>query len=51
MGHAIRVGKMRNSCIILVVKPEWKGVISKNRRTWEDNIKIDGGDLLGFGVV
>jgi hypothetical protein len=31
----------RKACRVLVVKPEGKKPLVGNRRTWEDNIKLD----------
>jgi hypothetical protein len=32
---------MRNECNILVVKPEGKRKLGRDRRRWEDNIRMD----------
>jgi hypothetical protein len=32
---------MRNSCNVLVGKPEGKGPLGRPRHEWEDNIRID----------
>jgi hypothetical protein len=44
-GHVARMGKMRNSYKILVVKPDGKGPHGRPRRRWEDNIKINFGEI------
>jgi hypothetical protein len=36
-----RMGRKRNSYRILVGKPEGKRPLRRQRRRWEDNIKID----------
>jgi hypothetical protein len=43
------MGDMRNAYKILVAKPKGKGPLGRPRRWWEDNIKIDLGEI-GFGV-
>jgi hypothetical protein len=45
-GHVARMGEKRNSCRILVRKPEGKRPLGRPRRRWADNIKID---LRGIG--
>jgi hypothetical protein len=42
MGRACStVGEKRNTCKILVRKPEGKRPLERPRRRWVDNIKID----------
>jgi hypothetical protein len=41
---------MRNTCNILVGKPEVKRPLGRSRLGWEDNIKIDIWEIW-FGVV
>jgi hypothetical protein len=41
---------MRNACKILVGELEWKRPPGRDRRTWEDNIKIDLGEIDLEGV-
>jgi hypothetical protein len=43
-------GEKRNTYRLLVVKPEDKRPLGRPRHWWEDNIKIDLGEL-GFGDV
>jgi hypothetical protein len=52
-GHLARMGEKRNSCRILVGKPEGKRPLGRPRRRWVDNIKMehreigwDGMDLI-----
>jgi hypothetical protein len=40
-GHVARVGEKRNAYMILVVKPEGRRPLGRQRRRWEDNIKMD----------
>jgi hypothetical protein len=40
-GHVARMEEKRNSCRILVGKPEGKRPLGRTRSRWEDNIKID----------
>jgi hypothetical protein len=40
-GHVARTGEKRNSCRILLGKPEGKRPLGRLRRRWEDNIKMD----------
>jgi hypothetical protein len=45
-GHVARMGKMRNPYDILVGEPEWwKRPLSRPRRRWEDNIRMDAGEV------
>jgi hypothetical protein len=39
-GHVPRMGETRNTCRILVGKPEGKRPLGRPRRRWVDNIKI-----------
>jgi len=39
-GNVARMGEMRNSCNILVGKPEGKKTLRRPRRRWED-IRMD----------
>jgi hypothetical protein len=41
-------GEKRNTCRILVGKPEEKRPLGRPRRRWVDNIKIDLGEI-GWG--
>jgi hypothetical protein len=40
-GNAARIGKKRNSYMILIGKPEGKRSLGRLRRKWVDNIKMD----------
>jgi hypothetical protein len=40
-GHVERMGAKRNTCRILVGKPERKIPLERPRRRWVDNIKMD----------
>jgi hypothetical protein len=46
-GHVARMGEKRNSCRLLVRKPEGKRPLGRPRGRWMDNIKMD---LLEIGV-
>jgi hypothetical protein len=39
-GHVTCMGEMRNTCKILVGKPEGKRSLKRSRHIWEDNIRI-----------
>jgi hypothetical protein len=45
-GHVARKGEEKNTCRLLVGKPEGYRPLGKPRRRWVDNIKID---LLEIG--
>jgi hypothetical protein len=45
VGHVAQMGEKRNSCRILVGKPEGKRPLRKPRRKWVDNIKTDLGEI------
>jgi hypothetical protein len=47
--HVALMGKMRNSCKIVVEKPEGKRPHARSRRGCEDNIDMDLREI-GFGV-
>jgi hypothetical protein len=49
-GHVARMGEVRGAYNILVGKPEGRRPLGRPRRTWEDNIKMDLGEI-GFGDV
>jgi hypothetical protein len=40
-GHVVRIGEKRNSCRILVGKPEGRRPVGRPRSRWKDNVKID----------
>jgi hypothetical protein len=40
-GHVARMGETRNAYRILVVQPEGKRPLGRQRRRWVDNIKMD----------
>jgi hypothetical protein len=44
------MGEMRGAYSILVWKPEGRSPLGRPRRRWEDNIKMDLGEI-GFGDV
>jgi hypothetical protein len=48
--HVARMVEVRDAYNILVGKPEGRGPLGSLRRIWEDNIKIDLGEI-GFGDV
>jgi hypothetical protein len=41
MGHAARMGKMRNPYKSFIRKPEEKIPLEKTRRRWKDNVRMD----------
>jgi hypothetical protein len=45
VGHVAHIGDMRNTCKILVGKPEGKRPLGRPRRRWEGNIKIGCSDI------
>jgi hypothetical protein len=49
-GHGARVGKKRNTCKILVGKPEGKRPLGRPRHRWVYNIKTDLVEI-GWGGV
>jgi hypothetical protein len=44
-GHVARMWEKRNAYSILVGKPERKRSLGRPRCTWEDNIKMDLGEI------
>jgi hypothetical protein len=50
VGHVARMGEVRSSYNILVGRPEGRRPLGRPRRRWEDNIKMDLGEM-GFGDV
>jgi hypothetical protein len=49
-GHVARIGEMRNVCKILVGKPEGKRRFGRPSRRWEDNMRMNLGEI-GWEVV
>jgi hypothetical protein len=49
-GHAARIKMMRNAYNILVEKPKWKRRLGRPSRRWEDNIRMDLGEIGWKGV-
>jgi hypothetical protein len=49
-GRVARIGKKRNAERLLVRKPEEKRPLGRPRRRWEDNIRMDLGEV-GWGDV
>jgi hypothetical protein len=45
-----RVGEVRGAYNILVGRPEGRRPLGRQRRRWEDNIKMDLREI-GFGVT
>jgi hypothetical protein len=41
-GHIVQMGEKKNAYRILVGKPEGKRPLGRPRRTWMDNIKMEG---------
>jgi hypothetical protein len=48
VGNVARTGELRNTCSILVGKPERKRQPRRHRR--EDNIRMDLGEIVGEGL-
>jgi hypothetical protein len=44
-GHVARKGKGRGAYRVLVGRPECKRPLGRSRRRWEDNIKMDLGEI------
>jgi hypothetical protein len=44
------MGEMRNECTILVAKPEGSRPLGRRRHRWEDNIRMDVGEM-GWEIV
>jgi len=44
-GHVARMGAMRKAYSIFVERPEWKRPLGIFKRRWEDNIKMDLGEI------
>jgi hypothetical protein len=49
-GQVARMGKKRNACRLFVGKPEGKRPLGRLRHRWEDNIRMDHGEI-GWGGV
>jgi hypothetical protein len=49
-GHVACMGEMRNAYSILVGKPAGKRPLGKPRHRWEDNIRMDLGEI-GWEVM
>jgi hypothetical protein len=49
-GHVVPMGEVRGAYYILVGRPEGRRPLGRHRRRWEDNIKMDLGEI-GFGDV
>jgi hypothetical protein len=49
-GHVARMGEKRKAYRLLVGKPEGKMPLERPRRRWEDNIRMDLGEM-GWGDV
>jgi hypothetical protein len=43
-------GETRNAYRVLVLKPEGKRQLGRHIRRWEDNIKMDLGEIVRGGV-
>jgi hypothetical protein len=44
-GHIARIGEGRGAYRVLVGRPEGKRPLGRPRRRWEDNIKMDVGEI------
>jgi hypothetical protein len=45
VGHVARIGEGRGVYRVLVGRPEGKRPLTRPRRRWEDNIKMDLGEM------
>jgi hypothetical protein len=45
VGHVARMGDSRGAYRVLVRKPEGRRPLGRQRHRWEDNIKIDLGEV------
>jgi hypothetical protein len=50
VGHVAHIGEVRGAYNILVGRPEGRRPLGRPRRRWEDNNKMDRGEI-GFGDV
>jgi hypothetical protein len=50
VGYVAHMGEVRGAYNILIGKPEGRRPLGRPRRRWEDNIKMDLGEI-GFGDV
>jgi hypothetical protein len=50
VGHVARMGERRNTCRLLVRKPDRNKPLRRPRRRWVDNIKMDLGEIAWGGV-
>jgi hypothetical protein len=50
VGHVAHMGEVRGAYNILVGRPEGRRPLGRPRRRWENNIKMDLGEV-GFGGV
>jgi hypothetical protein len=50
VGHLAQMGEKRNLYMLLVGKPEEKRPLGRPRRRWEDNIKMDPGEVGWDGI-
>jgi hypothetical protein len=44
-GHIARIGEMRNSYNSLVGKPKRRKPLGRHRHRWEDNFRVDLGEV------
>jgi hypothetical protein len=51
MGHTACIGKMRSTYNILVRKPGAMIRLTRRRRIWEDNIKMDLKETVSLRVL
>jgi hypothetical protein len=49
-GHVALIGEKRNSCRILMGKPEGKRPLGRPRRRWVDDIKRDLREIGWYGM-
>jgi hypothetical protein len=49
-GHVARMGEGRSAYRVLVGRPEGKRPLGRPRRRWEDNIKMDLGEIAIDGA-
>jgi hypothetical protein len=44
-GHVVRMGEYRKVYKVLVVKPEGRRLLGRQRRRWEDVVRMNVGEI------
>jgi hypothetical protein len=50
VGHVARIGENRKAYRILVGKPQRKRPLGRSRRRWENNVRMDLGEIRWGGI-